>query len=132
MKVLLFVDGSDASHRATDRALRLAAEGARVSALHAFPPRLDRDAVSHFEIEPEDLDIRFGREVLDQVGTRFAAAGLEVDLLMAEGHLVDVILGHAQKGFDLIILGAPPRPAGRVSPLGELLARKATVPLEVL
>ena len=108
MKVLLYVDGSDAAMRAVDRAIALATTGAEVLALHVYPPSLDRGMVSHFEIEPENLDATFARMVLSVVVERFAAHGLEVATLVLVGHRTEVICDHASShGFDLILIGSP-------------------------
>lgn len=129
-RVLVYVDGSQSSLRAVNRALALAERGARVTALHAYPPRLDRDVVSQFEIEPDDLDERFGLEVLGEVGEIFGRAGLEVDLRMAEGPLVDVIC-RAAAGYDLLIMGER-SPFGQLTSLAQMVRSGAAVPLEVV
>lgn len=131
MKVLLCVDGSESSLRAGARAMELAREGAEVTALHAYPPRLDRDVVSQFEIEPDDLDERFGESVLQAVAELFRDNGLTVELTMAEGHLVEVIVGRA-KGFDLILVGERPPRGPWQAQLADLIRHRTPVPVEVI
>src|SRR5260370_8328690 len=94
VKVLLYVDGSDAAMRAVDRAVALAATGADVLALHVYPPSLDRGMVSHFEIEPEDLDAAFARMALHVAVERFAAHGLVVATLSLIGPPPEATLAH--------------------------------------
>src|SRR6266480_6518460 len=77
---------SDVCSSDLDRAIALATTGAEVLALHVYPPSLDRGMVSHFEIEPENLDATFARMVLSAVVQRFAAHGLEVATLVLVGH----------------------------------------------
>ena len=108
VKVLLYVDGSDAAMRAVDRGVAMAVTGADVLALHVYPPSLDRGMVSHFEIEPEDLDAAFARMAVRMAMERFAAHGLVVSTLVLIGHRAEVISDHATShGFDLILIGSP-------------------------
>ena len=132
MKVLFYVDGSDAAMRAVDRAIALAAKGAEVLALHVYPPSLDRGMVSHFEVEPEDLDATFARMVLSAVVERFAAHGLDVATLVLTGPRAEVICDHASsQGFDLILIGSPG--ASRIGVgLAEAVRRRARVAVEAV
>jgi nucleotide-binding universal stress UspA family protein len=132
VKVLVCVDGSDSSFSAVARAIELAKNSAKVTALHVYPPRLDRDVVSHFEIEPEDLDMKFAREVLDRVAEQFRSQGLEAELRYTEGPVAEVICQEAESGgFDLILLGSRNNPLNSHFVLGEIVRRKSRVPVEV-
>lgn len=132
MKVLLYVDGSDAAMRAVDRAVALAATGAEVLALHVYPPSLDRGMVSHFEIEPEDLDAAFARMVLGAVEERFAARGLPVATLVEIGHRTEIICDHASsQGVDVILIGSPGASRTGVG-LAEAVRRRAPMTVEVV
>ena len=132
MKVLVYVDGSDAAMRAVDRAVTLAATGAEVLALHVYPPSLDRGMVSHFEIEPEDLDAAFARMVLHAAEKRFAAHGLAVATMVLIGHRTEVICDHAAAhGFDLILIGAPGASRTGVG-LAEAVRRRAAMTVEAV
>lgn len=134
MKALVYVDGSDASFRAVDKAISMIRDGGgEVAVLHVYPPRLDRDVVSQFEIEPEDLDLKFARQVLDQVSKRFSAAGLEADVRLAEGPLAELITNHAEEGgFDVILMGARNEAGARPFDLAEIVRRKCSLPVEVV
>lgn len=133
MKVLVYVDGSDASYRALERAVELARQGAGITALHVFPPRLDRDEVSHFEIEPEDMDLKFAREVLARVTARFEQDGLAVGTSLAEGAAAEVIRTEAEEGsFDLILMSARREVGGAPFDLAEIVRRKCSLPVEVV
>ena len=132
MKVLVYVDGSDASLVAVERALQLAAEGAEVVALHVYPPRLDRGLVSHFEIEKEDFDASFAGQVLGQVTERFEAHGLSAGTMVMEGRVTEVICEQAAAGsFDLILIGSLGKPRLGAG-LAEAVRRLASVPVEAI
>ncbi|MCW3037368.1 MAG: Universal stress protein family [Actinobacteria bacterium] len=130
MKVLVYVDGSDAAMRAVDRAIALAVSGADVLALHVYPPSLDRGLVSAFEIEPEDLDAAFARRVLSAVVERFAARGLVVATLVLIGHRTEMICDYASShGFELILVGSSG--ASRIGVgLAEAVRRRARMTVE--
>jgi nucleotide-binding universal stress UspA family protein len=130
MKVLVYVDGSDAAMRAVDRAIALAVTGADVLALHVYPPSLDRGMVSAFEIEPENLDAVFARTVLSTVVERFAARGLVVATLVLIGHRAQVICDYASSnGFELILIGQAG--ASRIGVgLAEAVRRRARITVE--
>jgi nucleotide-binding universal stress UspA family protein len=130
MKVLVYVDGSDAAMRAVDRAIALAVSGADVLALHVYPPSLDRGLVSAFEIEPEDLDAAFARRVLTAVVERFAARGLVVATLVLIGHRTEMICDYASShGFELILIGSSG--ASRIGVgLAEAVRRRARMTVE--
>jgi nucleotide-binding universal stress UspA family protein len=130
MKVLVYVDGSDAAMRAVDRAIALAVSGADVLALHVYPPSLDRGLVSAFEIEPEDLDAAFARRVLSAVVERFAARGLVVATLVLIGHRTEMICDFASShGFELILIGSSG--ASRIGVgLAEAVRRRARMTVE--
>jgi nucleotide-binding universal stress UspA family protein len=132
VKVLLYVDGSDAAMRAVDRAVALALTGADVLALHVYPPSLDRGMVSHFEIEPEDLDATFARMALNVAVERFAAHGLVVATLVLTGNRAEVIGDHATShGFDLVLIGSPG--ASRIGVgLTEAVRRRTRVTVEAV
>lgn len=104
-----------------------------MAALHVYPPRLDRDVVSQFEIELEDLDLKFANRVLDAVSERFDSAGVKVDVRLAEGALAEMIRQHAEEGeFDLILMGARNESGGRPFDLAEIVRRKCALPVEVV
>jgi nucleotide-binding universal stress UspA family protein len=130
MRVLVYVDGSDAAMRAVDRAIALAVSGADVLALHVYPPSLDRGLVSAFEIEPEDLDAAFARRVLSAVVERFAARGLVVATLVLIGHRTEMICDYASShGFELILIGSSG--ASRIGVgLAEAVRRRARMTVE--
>ena len=132
VKVLLYVDGSDAAMRAVDRAVALALTGADVMALHVYPPSLDRGMVSHFEIEPEDLDAAFARMALNVAVERFAAHGLVVPTHVLTGNRAEVISDHAtSQGFDLVLIGSPG--ASRIGVgLAEAVRRRTRVTVEAV
>jgi len=132
VKVLLYVDGSDAAMRAVDRAVSLALTGADVLALHVYPPSLDRGMVSHFEIEPEDLDAAFARMALSVAVDRFAAHGLVVATLVLIGNRAEVICDHATShDFDLVLIGSPG--ASRIGVgLAEAVRRRTRVTVEAV
>lgn len=133
MNVLVYVDGSEASFRAVDRAIQFGKDGGAVTALHVYPPKLDRDVVSQFEIEPEDLDLRFANQVMDEVSKRFDNAGVKVEARLAEGALAEVIRQEAEKGgFELILMGARNESGGRPFDLAEIVRRKIALPVEVV
>jgi nucleotide-binding universal stress UspA family protein len=130
MKVLVYVDGSDAGGRAVERAIALAVTGADVLALHVYPPSLDRGPVSAFEIEPEDLDATFARMVLNAVVERFAARGLVVATLVLIGHRTEVICEYATShGFELILIGSSGASRTGVG-LAEAVRRRAPMTVE--
>jgi nucleotide-binding universal stress UspA family protein len=132
VKVLLYVDGSDAAMRAIDRAVSLALTGEDVLALHVYPPSLDRGMVSHFEIEPEDLDAAFARMALSVAVERFAAHGLVVPTLVLVGDRAEVICDHATShGFDLILIGSPGTSRIGVG-LAEAVRRRARMTVEAV
>ena len=132
MKVLVYVDGSDAAMRAVDRAITLASTGAEVLALHVYPPSLDRGMVSHFEIEPEDLDAAFARRVLSAAEKRFAAHGLALTTTVLIGHRTEVICEHASThGCDLILIGSPGASRTGVG-LAEAVRRRARMAVEAV
>src|SRR5947209_7683309 len=132
MKVMVYVDGSDAAMRAVDRAVALAGTGAEVLALHVYPPSLDRGMVSHFEIEPEDLDAAFARMVLSAVVERFDAHGLVVATLVLIGHRTEVICDHASShGFDLILIGSSGASRTGVG-LAETVRRRARMAVQAV
>lgn len=129
----MFIDGSEASLRALDRAVELAKEGAEVTALHVFPPRLDRDLVSQFEIEPEDLDARFAQECLEQAEKRFLEGGVAAKLLSKEGPLVEVICTEGEKGaYDLILIGGRRGVSARVYDLAEMVRKKSSRMVDII
>jgi nucleotide-binding universal stress UspA family protein len=132
VKVLLYVDGSDAAMRAVDHAVALALTGADVLALHVYPPSLDRGMVSHFEIEPEDLDAAFARVTLNAAVERFAAHGLVVATLVLIGNRAEVICDCATShGFDLVLIGSPG--ASRIGVgLAEAVRRRTRVTVEAV
>ena len=122
MKILVYVDGSDASMRAIDRAVELANDGAQITALHVSPPRLDRDEISQFEIEPEDLDAAFAEEVLAKVRRKFEKAGVAGDTLAVEGPVAEVIRESAESGaYEVVLIGGRDTTAGRLFDLSEIV-----------
>jgi nucleotide-binding universal stress UspA family protein len=131
MKILVYVDGSDASMRAIDRAIELANDGNQITALHVSPPRLDRDQISQFEIEPENWDAAFAQDVLDKVRKKFEKADLTVETLAVEGPVVEVIREFAESGaYDVVLIGGRDTTAGRLFDLSEIV-RQTTPEIKV-
>ena len=132
MKILVYVDGSDASMRAIDRAVELANnDGAQISALHVSPPRLDRDQISQFEIEPENWDAAFAQEVLGKVRAKFEKAGVIGETFAVEGPVVEVIRDFAESGaYDVVLIGGRDSSAGRLFDLSEIV-RQTTSEIKV-
>ena len=131
-RILVYVDGSDASMRAVDRALALAGTGARLTSLVVIPPRLDRAAVSQFEIEDADLDVRFAEEVAARAVERAARQGRELETLVLRGPPVDVIVEQGRSGyFDVVLVARKPGPR-YVADLSDTLRRKPGLPLEIV
>lgn len=131
-RILVYVDGSDASMRAVDRALALAGAGGAVTALVVVPPKLDRAAVSQFEIEDADLDVRFAEEVAAKAVGRAAADGRKLQPLILRGAPVDVIVDQARsRDFDVVLVARKPGPR-YVADLSDTLRRKPGLPLEVV
>lgn len=130
---MVYVDGSESSLRALDRAIELAEDGAEVTALHVFPPRLDRDVVSQFEFEPEDLDAQFAEEVMSKVRARFEEARLKAKTFIEEGEVAEVIADRAAVGeYDLILVGGRHTTGGKLFDLAEILRKKSQVKVEVV
>jgi nucleotide-binding universal stress UspA family protein len=133
MKILVYVDGSDASMKAIDRAVELANDGAQISALHVSPPRLDRDLVSQFEIEPEDWDAAFAKEVLERVRAKFDEAGVNGETFAEVGPVVEVIREYAESGgYDVVLIGGRDTTVGRLFDLSEIVRQAADVKVEVV
>jgi nucleotide-binding universal stress UspA family protein len=127
MNVLVYVDGSEGSLRA------LAKDGVEITALHVFPPRLDRDVVSHFEIEEEDLDAAFAHKVVDEVAGRFAAAGVSGHTKIIEGPIAEVICDQGEAGgFDLILLAGRSHRVWGLSEISEIVQEKSSRKVEVV
>jgi nucleotide-binding universal stress UspA family protein len=128
----VYVDGSDASMRAVDRAIAIGTGGAHLTALVVIPPKLDRAAVSQFEIEEEDLDARFAQEVMQRAVERIECAGQRVAPLIDEGPVVDCIVQRGLSGeFDVVLVGRKPGPR-YVTDLSDTLRRKPGLPVEVV
>ena len=131
-RVLVYVDGSDASMRAVDRAIAIGAGGAHLTALVVIPPKLDRAAVSQFEIEEEDLDARFAHEVMERATEHVERAGQRLTPLIDEGPVVDCIVQRGLSGdFDVVLVGRKPGPRF-VADLSDTLRRKPGLPVEVV
>lgn len=108
-------------------------EGAHITALHVVPPRLDRDLVSQFEIEPEDLDARFARETLEMAEKRFSDGGVEAKLISKEGPMADVICLEAESGaYDVILMGGRVGVSARVYDLAEIVRKKSKLPVDII
>lgn len=133
MKILVFVDGSDSSLRAVERAVAMADDGGELTILYVYPPRLDRDTISQFEIEPEDLDQRFASEIIDRVESILAEAGVRAETRYQQGPVAEVIVEVGRTGkFDLILMGGRQRMTGRLFELAEVVRRKSNLPVEVV
>jgi nucleotide-binding universal stress UspA family protein len=131
-RVLVYVDGSDASMRAVGRAIALGSARAYLTALVVIPPRLDRAVVSQFEIEDADLDARFAEEVMASALERAEDAGQQLRPLILEGPPVDVIVDKGRSGdFDVVLVARKPGPR-YVADLSDTLLRKPGVPLDVV
>jgi nucleotide-binding universal stress UspA family protein len=131
-RILVYVDGSDASMRAVDRALAIAGPQGRPTALVVVPPRLDRAAVSQFELEEEDVDVRFAEEVAARAAERAARDGRKLEALVLLGAPVDVLVEQGRSGeFDLVVVARKPGPR-YVADLSDTLARKPGLPLEIV
>lgn len=115
---------------AVERALQLAAEGASVCAFYPRPPRLDRDVVSQFDTEPEELEAAFGDQVLALVRERFEQKDLAVSLATAEGPVAQVISDQANDGFDLVLIAADRHVWAHKPSLSEMVKQKTAVTVE--
>jgi nucleotide-binding universal stress UspA family protein len=132
LRILVYVDGSDASMRAVDRAIELGVAGADLSALAVIPPKLDRAAVSQFEIEEEDLDARFAADALTRAADRIEGAGLSMTSYVDRGPVVECIAGRGRSGcFDVVLVGRKPG-LHYVADLSDTLRRKHGLPVEVV
>lgn len=132
-KILVFIDGSETSLRAVDKAAELAKQGASITALHVFPPRLDRDLVSQFEIEPEDLDAQFARRCIEDAERRFREEGVEASFISKEGPVAEGICAEGERGdYDLILIGGRAGVSAKVYDLAEVVRRKAKLPVEII
>jgi nucleotide-binding universal stress UspA family protein len=134
VKLIVYVDGSDASVLAIDRAIELAEkDGAEVTALHVAPPRLDRELVSQFEVESGDLDARFAEEVLGQARERFESHEVAAKLEFIQGEVAVVICRYAEEGgYERILIGGRDTGGGRLFDLSGIVKRKSSIPVEVI
>jgi nucleotide-binding universal stress UspA family protein len=133
MKILVYVDGSDASFRALDRAIELAKNGEQITAIHVSPPRLDRDTVSQFEYEPEDWDSMFAGEVKERVEARLKEREVNAEVVEREGPLAEMITNFAEEGdYELILIGGRDTTAGRMFDLSEIVRQASSTKVEVV
>jgi nucleotide-binding universal stress UspA family protein len=133
LKILVYVDGSDASFRAVDRAIEMAKAGEQITAIHVSPPRLDRDTVSQFDYEPEDWDSMFADEVSDKVKVRLGEAGVNAEVVEREGPVAEMITSFADEGdYDLILIGGRDTTAGRMFDLSEIVRQASSKKVEVV
>jgi len=109
--VLIPVDGSDVSNHAVDEGLKLASQlGSRVTVLHVIDIALftipdAESGVTNFEVIQQGLTNQ-GKRLLEEIGARAKAAGVEAETVMAEGDVHDEITKAAvDKKADLIIMG---------------------------
>jgi nucleotide-binding universal stress UspA family protein len=133
MKILVYVDGSDASFRALERAMELAKNGEQITAIQVSPPRLDRDTVSQFEYDPEDWDSMFADEVTEKVKGRLDEGGVNAEVVEREGPIAETITEFAEEGdYDLILIGGRDSTAGRLFDLSEIVRKASSTEVEVV
>ncbi len=109
-RIILPVDGSDASSRAVKRALSLAKEtGVNVTAIHVveYPYVASVDSMATY---PDLIDImkKHGNDVLDDVKNQGKKLGVPVKTKLVDGIPDDQIIKEAKKD-DLIIMGCKGR-----------------------
>jgi len=106
-RLLVAVDGSEASNRALEKALELAAlTGASIAALAVEGP-LPAYAATIGEVEEvkREKDAFFGR-LADEVRAHAEHAGVAIEVEIRPGHAAELIPRIAkERGVDLIVLG---------------------------
>jgi nucleotide-binding universal stress UspA family protein len=106
-RILVAIDGSDASDRAFAKALELVAvTGAALTALAIEGP-LPAYAATIGEVDEvkREKDAFFGR-LADRAREQAAVSGIELQVVVRPGHASEVISSFATEGgYDLIVLG---------------------------
>jgi nucleotide-binding universal stress UspA family protein len=106
-RILVAIDGSDASNRAFDKALELAAlVGGRLTALAIEGP-LPAYAATIGEVEEVKREKdRFFTVLAAGVRERAERSGVEIELDVKAGHPAELISTYAAAGgYDLVVLG---------------------------
>lgn len=140
-RILVAVDGSEASRRGLAESLRLAkAQGAELSILHVVPDIVRYTPVS--AAPPADLFARLeesGRRVLDAARSSAAQQGVAAQTILAGSggrNVADSIVRQARKRrADLVVLGTHGRRGLRRAVLGsdaEQVLRASQVPVLVV
>ncbi len=139
MKVLVPVDGSEHALEAVRFALRLGAEGAKLSyvLLHVQEPAYLYELMT--SPRPEVLDRltdRAGREATEQARALLDASKVTYELVIASGEAATKILDEARtRGCDFIVLGSRGRGAMRDLLLGTVSSKViqiAPIPVTVV
>ncbi|HEY7538214.1 MAG TPA: universal stress protein [Gaiellaceae bacterium] len=106
-RILVAIDGSDASNRAFDTALELAGlAGGRLTALAIEGP-LPAYAATIGEVEEVKREKdRFFASLAAGVRERAEGSGVEIEVDVRPGHPAELISGYAAAGgYDLVVLG---------------------------
>ena len=138
-RILVPVDGSEASNRGLDEAIRLARHlGSRLKLIHVVNELFLMRSDGVYNDYPTLIEAAraAGRNVLQAAQARLAAAGMNEETEMIEcvsARAADVILAHAREwGADLLVIGTHGRRGLRRLALGsdaETILRMSPIPV---
>lgn len=142
-KILVPTDGSERSEKAADFAIDLAkgigAHLVFVSVVDDYAPAFSYDLESGVSIDINDIiekRDKYIREVVDDLVGKAAAAGVEAEGKIAEGHAWEEILAEVKRsGADHIVIGSHGRRALSAAVMGNVtfnVIHGADVPVTVI
>jgi nucleotide-binding universal stress UspA family protein len=106
-KILVPLDGSEHSVRALENAIQIARKfNGKITLIHVYSVSACRHAGIHFDRCVQEIR-EIGAGTLADGEKRVKAEGVQVEMLLREGHIVEEIL-KAARGveFNLIVMGA--------------------------